>query len=291
MSSTVCRATSSIVANVARASGSSWARRRPSPACTRITLIACPAESWRSRPMRVRSSAAARRRSRSASRSARSARCSSSAIRSRRSRARSPASHAPPQTTIPNAIGVPGKPSSWSPIAVTCATRSTAASVSVRRTCAREPSPPAARKYSATVAPSGGPAGSATKRSRTLATPVTTNTPSGQSRRAISGSEVSATSTTAVAPAAPSCPESSPAASSTSDRAKTAVASAASPRRSESDNHRPGCDAAATRSERTAGRRRRNHPAGGCWRPSREGPKDPSEARFRDPARRLAWPT
>src|SRR4029450_2291713 len=41
------------------------------PAWTRITLIACPAESWRSRARRVRSSAAARRRSRSASLSAR----------------------------------------------------------------------------------------------------------------------------------------------------------------------------------------------------------------------------
>ena len=49
-----------------------------------MTLIAWPAESWRSRAIRVRSSAAASRRSRSASRSARSARSSSSAIRSRR---------------------------------------------------------------------------------------------------------------------------------------------------------------------------------------------------------------
>ena len=80
---------------------------RPMPAWTRITLIACPAESCRSRAMRPRSSAAARRRSRSASRSARSARSSSSAMRSRRSRVRSPASHAPPQTVMPNRISAP----------------------------------------------------------------------------------------------------------------------------------------------------------------------------------------
>ena len=49
---------------------------RAAPAWTRITLIAWPAESCRSRAMRVRSSAAARRRSRSVSRSARSARSS-----------------------------------------------------------------------------------------------------------------------------------------------------------------------------------------------------------------------
>ena len=61
--------------------------------------------------MRVRSSAAARRRSRSSSRSARRARSSSSASRWRRWRTWSPTTHAPPQTTTPNRIGVVGKPS------------------------------------------------------------------------------------------------------------------------------------------------------------------------------------
>ena len=125
ISPTVSRATSSIVANASRAaSGSSAARMRPSPAWTRITLIAWPAESCRSRAIRVRSSAAARRRSRSASRSARSARSSSSSMRSRRSRARSPASQAPPQTSTPNRISTPGKLSCRRPAAVTCATSS-----------------------------------------------------------------------------------------------------------------------------------------------------------------------
>ena len=62
----VSRATSSIVVSAARtASGSRSCRRRAAPAWTRMTLIACAAESCRSRAMRVRSSAAARRRSRS----------------------------------------------------------------------------------------------------------------------------------------------------------------------------------------------------------------------------------
>ena len=67
-----------------RSLGSCSCSRRAAPAWTRITLIAWPAESWRSRAMRVRSSAAARRRSRSVSRSARSARSSSSVRRARR---------------------------------------------------------------------------------------------------------------------------------------------------------------------------------------------------------------
>ena len=72
ISPSVSRATSSIVSSAAcERSGSLLASSLAAPAWTRITLIAWPAESWRSRAMRVRSSAAARRRSRSASRSAR----------------------------------------------------------------------------------------------------------------------------------------------------------------------------------------------------------------------------
>ena len=209
---------------------------RPSPAWTRITLIAWPAESCRSRAMRVRSSAAARRRSRSDSRSARSARCSSSAIRSRRSRARSPASHAPPHTTTPNATGVAVKPPSFSPIAVTCAISNATASARVSRTRARDSSLPAATKYSATVGPSGGPAGSAMPRNATLATPISTNTPSGHLRRATSGSEASAVNTTAGLSTAPGWSVVL-AASSPSDSANTATASPASARRPERDNH------------------------------------------------------
>ena len=55
---TVSRATSSIVSSAARDRvGSCSCSRRAAPACTRITLIAWPAESCRSRAIRVRSSA------------------------------------------------------------------------------------------------------------------------------------------------------------------------------------------------------------------------------------------
>ncbi len=54
------------------APGSRSCSRRAPPACTRITLIACAAESCRSRAIRLRSSATASRRSRAVSRSDRS---------------------------------------------------------------------------------------------------------------------------------------------------------------------------------------------------------------------------
>ena len=67
ISPSVSRATSSIVSSAARErSGSARRSSRAAPAWTRITLIAWPAESCRSRAIRVRSSAAASRRSRSA---------------------------------------------------------------------------------------------------------------------------------------------------------------------------------------------------------------------------------
>src|ERR671914_513023 len=172
ISPTVSRATCSIVSNAWRArAGSRSACRRPIPAWTRITLIACPAESCRSRAIRPRSSAAARRRSRSASRSARSARSSSSAIRSRRSLVRSPASHAPPQTVIPNRISAPRIPP-----ATTCTASMAATTPRVRRVRSREPSLENASRYTAMVGPTGGPTGSATAKDRLLAKAVTTNT-------------------------------------------------------------------------------------------------------------------
>ena len=75
------------------------------PAWTRITLIACPAESCRSRAMRVRSSAAARRRSRSASLSARGARVLELGDPGTPLGTRSPITHAPPPTRAPKGAG------------------------------------------------------------------------------------------------------------------------------------------------------------------------------------------
>ena len=74
ISPSVSRATSSIVSIAARErAGSCSSSSRAAPAWTRMTLTAWPAESCRSRAIRVRSSALASRRSRSASRSARRA--------------------------------------------------------------------------------------------------------------------------------------------------------------------------------------------------------------------------
>ena len=106
--------------------------------------------------MRVRSSAAASRRSRSASRAAPAARSSRPPIRSRRWRTRSPSTQAPPHTTVPNSSATRGKVSWPTPEALTWIRKSpiTTAAVTGCRSCAEGC---AATKNSATVGPSGGP--------------------------------------------------------------------------------------------------------------------------------------
>ena len=89
----------------ARPPGSRSCSSRAAPAWTRITLIAWPAESCRSRAIRVRSSAAASRRSRSVSRSARGGALVELGGRWRRWRTWSPSTQAPPQTRTPNRSG------------------------------------------------------------------------------------------------------------------------------------------------------------------------------------------
>ncbi len=113
-------------------SGSSLWRKRPAPARTAITLIAWPAESWRSRAIRARSSAIARRRSRSASRWACVARSLSSAICSRRRRVRSPANQATAQPRPVWKSASPGNVPSAAAVAARYATKSVATAAVVR---------------------------------------------------------------------------------------------------------------------------------------------------------------
>ncbi len=98
MSPIVSRATCSIVTMAARLpAGLRSCSSRAAPACMRITLIACPAESCSSRAIRVRSVAAASCRA-----------CSTSdASRWARSRLRSPAIQIPANTASQASSSVP----------------------------------------------------------------------------------------------------------------------------------------------------------------------------------------
>ena len=103
-----------------------------------------------------------------------------------------PRTHAPPHTSAPARTGAVGNSSSAMPVVVTWTAKSTATTPPVTHRGARVLSGLRARKYRATVGPSGGPGGYPRPFSAALAAAVTTKTASGALRRATSGSEANA---------------------------------------------------------------------------------------------------